>query len=339
MSGAREQVARLLALVPYLNTHPEVALEQAARDFGVPAQQIVRDLKVLWYCGLPGLGAGRPDRHRHGGAGLGGGRRDDPALQRRVPQPPAAAGQLRGGGAGGGAPRDAREQPRHLAGRDRPGAGQARARHRGRLGRRRPRGPVARQRTRPRCAPCWERRSPADGRSGWSTTCRRATRPPSAWSTRWPCWRPKGTPTSTPGATSRRPGGCSGWTGSTGLEVLDEPALEHDVPPRDLSSGLFAGGTGRPVRDRAAGIASRAGWRSTTRSSRRPSSTTAGSRWISCVGDPRWLVRLMMRLSPHARLVGPDDLRDRLRDEAGRVLAAIAPPVSRLPPRGAEASA
>ena len=29
MSGAREQVARLLALVPYLNTHPEVALEQA----------------------------------------------------------------------------------------------------------------------------------------------------------------------------------------------------------------------------------------------------------------------------------------------------------------------
>ena len=37
VSGAREQVARLLALVPYLNAHPEVALEQAARDFGVPA--------------------------------------------------------------------------------------------------------------------------------------------------------------------------------------------------------------------------------------------------------------------------------------------------------------
>ena len=40
------------------------------------------------------------------------------------------------------------------------------------------------------------------------------------------------------------------------------------------------------------------------------------------VGDPQWLVRLMMRLSPYAQLVGPDDLRDRLRDEAGRVLAA-----------------
>ena len=38
MSGAREQVARLLALVPYLQTHPEVALEQAAADFGVPAR-------------------------------------------------------------------------------------------------------------------------------------------------------------------------------------------------------------------------------------------------------------------------------------------------------------
>jgi hypothetical protein len=30
----------------------------------------------------------------------------------------------------------------------------------------------------------------------------------------------------------------------------------------------------------------------------------------------------MMRLSPYAQLVGPDDLRDRLRDEASRVLAA-----------------
>ena len=28
-----------------------------------------RDLKVLWFCGLPGLGTGRPDRDRHGGAG------------------------------------------------------------------------------------------------------------------------------------------------------------------------------------------------------------------------------------------------------------------------------
>lgn len=58
MSGARDQVARLLALVPYLQSHDEVPLEQAAADFGVRPAQIVRDLNVLWFCGLPGLGMG-----------------------------------------------------------------------------------------------------------------------------------------------------------------------------------------------------------------------------------------------------------------------------------------
>ncbi len=58
MSGAREQVARLLALVPYVQARSEVSLDQAAADFGVPAAQIVKDLNVLWFCGLPGLGMG-----------------------------------------------------------------------------------------------------------------------------------------------------------------------------------------------------------------------------------------------------------------------------------------
>ncbi len=58
MSGAREQVARLLALVPYLQTHQEVPVEQAAADFGVRPAQILKDLNVLWFCGLPGLGMG-----------------------------------------------------------------------------------------------------------------------------------------------------------------------------------------------------------------------------------------------------------------------------------------
>ena len=57
-SGARDQVARLLALVPYIQTRREVALEQAAADFGVQPGQIVKDLNVLWFCGLPGLGMG-----------------------------------------------------------------------------------------------------------------------------------------------------------------------------------------------------------------------------------------------------------------------------------------
>lgn len=58
MSGARDQVGRLLALVPYIQSREEVSLEQAAADFGVRPAQIVKDLNVLWFCGLPGLGMG-----------------------------------------------------------------------------------------------------------------------------------------------------------------------------------------------------------------------------------------------------------------------------------------
>jgi proteasome accessory factor C len=58
VSGARDQVGRLLALVPYIQSREDVPLEQAARDFGVKPAQIVQDLHVLWFCGLPGLGMG-----------------------------------------------------------------------------------------------------------------------------------------------------------------------------------------------------------------------------------------------------------------------------------------
>ena len=58
MTGARDQVGRLLALVPYIQTRKEVSVEEAAREFGVQPAQIVKDLNVLWFCGLPGLGMG-----------------------------------------------------------------------------------------------------------------------------------------------------------------------------------------------------------------------------------------------------------------------------------------
>jgi proteasome accessory factor C len=54
VTGAAEQVRRLLALVPYLQEREGVHVEQVAADFGVPTATIMRDLKVLWYCGLPG---------------------------------------------------------------------------------------------------------------------------------------------------------------------------------------------------------------------------------------------------------------------------------------------
>ncbi len=57
-SGARDQVGRLLALVPYIQARQQVSVEEAAAEFGVRPAQIVKDLNVLWFCGLPGLGMG-----------------------------------------------------------------------------------------------------------------------------------------------------------------------------------------------------------------------------------------------------------------------------------------
>lgn len=54
-TGARAQVSRLLALVPYLQSRTDVPLSQVAADFGVRPDQIRKDLGVLWMCGLPGL--------------------------------------------------------------------------------------------------------------------------------------------------------------------------------------------------------------------------------------------------------------------------------------------
>lgn len=53
MSTAKDQVTRMLALVPYLRGHGGIPVEQVAREFGVPRRQIVKDLNVLWFCGLP----------------------------------------------------------------------------------------------------------------------------------------------------------------------------------------------------------------------------------------------------------------------------------------------
>ncbi|MGH3367441.1 MAG: helix-turn-helix transcriptional regulator [Nocardioidaceae bacterium] len=53
--SAKDQVERLLALVPYLHERRDgVRVEQVARDFSVSTKQIQDDLKVLWFCGLPG---------------------------------------------------------------------------------------------------------------------------------------------------------------------------------------------------------------------------------------------------------------------------------------------
>ena len=56
--GSRTQVNRLLALVPYLQARGEVSVDEVAREFGVSPGTIRRDINVLLFCGLPGLGMG-----------------------------------------------------------------------------------------------------------------------------------------------------------------------------------------------------------------------------------------------------------------------------------------
>ncbi|MBO9521045.1 MAG: WYL domain-containing protein [Nocardioidaceae bacterium] len=58
MSGAstKDQLTRLLALAPYLQKRGEVPLHEVAADFGVTPEQMLKDLRVLYMCGLPGFG-------------------------------------------------------------------------------------------------------------------------------------------------------------------------------------------------------------------------------------------------------------------------------------------
>jgi proteasome accessory factor C len=58
MTGERERLPRLLALVPYLQAHTGIAIEEAAADFAITEDQLRRDLQLLWMCGLPGHGPG-----------------------------------------------------------------------------------------------------------------------------------------------------------------------------------------------------------------------------------------------------------------------------------------
>ena len=58
MSGATDHLPRLLALVPWLLSHPDTPVGEVAARFGVDEKQIRKDLDLLWMCGLPGHGPG-----------------------------------------------------------------------------------------------------------------------------------------------------------------------------------------------------------------------------------------------------------------------------------------
>ena len=51
---SQDQVRRMLVEVPYLQAHPGVSVNAVAQTFGISSAQVLKDLDVLWMCGLPG---------------------------------------------------------------------------------------------------------------------------------------------------------------------------------------------------------------------------------------------------------------------------------------------
>lgn len=54
ISAPLARTARLLDLVPFLNTHQGISLKELAHRFDVSPAQMSSDLTTLWMCGLPG---------------------------------------------------------------------------------------------------------------------------------------------------------------------------------------------------------------------------------------------------------------------------------------------
>jgi proteasome accessory factor C len=326
--GARDQVARLLALVPYLNSHPEVALDRAAKDFNVKPAQIVRDLKVLWYCGLPGLGPGEMididmDAFEDDGDGmirlsnadylsrplrLGSSeaaalvvalramREGSPASSREVID--RVLTKLEGATAEGAAG-DVVEVPEHVALSARVGAELGRAIADDRQVRLEYYVPTRDETTERVVDPLAVLE--AEGHSYLDAWCHLAE--------------------------ARR---LFRLDRVSGLEILDQRALEHDVPPRDLSEGLFEPGPDDVLATVRLHRVAR--WVAEYYPVESQTELPDGGLEVTLrIGDPQWLVRLLMRLAPYAELVGPADLAARVSDEARRALAlydTAAPPGS-----------
>lgn len=58
MTASRDQLPRLLAMVPFLLQHPGIRVAEAAAVFDISEEQLQKDLDLLWVCGLPGHGPG-----------------------------------------------------------------------------------------------------------------------------------------------------------------------------------------------------------------------------------------------------------------------------------------
>jgi len=59
-SGGRlsKRLERILTMLPYVIAHPGVEVTELASRFDAKEKDLVRDLEMLWFCGLPGYGPG-----------------------------------------------------------------------------------------------------------------------------------------------------------------------------------------------------------------------------------------------------------------------------------------
>jgi len=53
-----KRLERLLTMLPYVIAHPGVEVSELAAKFDAKEKELVRDLEMLWFCGLPGYGPG-----------------------------------------------------------------------------------------------------------------------------------------------------------------------------------------------------------------------------------------------------------------------------------------
>ena len=221
-------------MVPYLPAARASRCAEAAVEFGISEQQLVKDLELLFVCGTPGhlpddlIEAEWDDGHVYLNnadtiarplrlgvdealaliVGLRAlaevpGLHDRDALDRTLAKLEAAAGDA------------ARRERPGLAWRSSGRVGAARGGARG----------AAR----------------ATGGCTCATSSQPATRRPSATSTPCGCCSSTAAGTSRAGATARRRCGCSASTGSRPSPCLDVPPAARGRPPqRDLDEGLFA---------------------------------------------------------------------------------------------------
>ena len=206
MTGERERLPRLLALVPYLQAHDGIAIEQAAADFDISEDQLRRDLQLLWMCGLPGHGPGDLIDLSFDGETV------SVDLRRRHVSP-AAPDCRRGSATRRRAAHAGRDAGHHRSRRRRARAGQGRVR-----GQRIGRGADGGGRTRPRLAadPGAAERDRRTPRARHAATTRPlATRPPTASSIRCGSSRWTVAPTSRHGVGVPRGCGSSASIAST----------------------------------------------------------------------------------------------------------------------------